>query len=199
MHIISDALNKRNFKLNTLEGAMDCLEVWLHEKKDRLAHSKQVYFNIEILLSKNESLSSLPEQVKEKLRISTLLHDIGYADGINISKFHHVDGYFYLKENGWNESICKCVLFHTHAKELAMMQNRTDILSFYDVELTKEELFITELITLADVHAFPNGEFCLIEQRIENIGERYGFNSTPYEHSKIVEKEMKKLLTIYSF
>lgn len=102
----------------------------------------------------------IPNEWKIMLIQSCYLHDIGYSDRLNYYQFHPLDG---------------AILFHSCAFE-AIKNNRTDLLNIYQDHYklldAQDHLFI-DLVTYCDIHTSPRGESITLEQRINDVVNRY--------------------------
>jgi putative nucleotidyltransferase with HDIG domain len=99
------------------------------------------------------------------------LHDIGYAPDLAVTGFHPLDGARYLRAAGWDDPVCRLVAHHSDAAWQAPLQELGDQLrsEFPDViGLTRDVLWT------ADVTTGPEGQRFTLDERVAEIGQRYG-------------------------
>ena len=116
-----------------------------------------------------------------------LLYDIGRIKG-NTGVRHTIDGYYFLKEQGYDEVARVCI---THAfitgdvrntiGEYDITTSEYDFLRQY-LENIKYDIY-DKLIQLADSMAIPD-RFVLLETRLMDVCLRYGMNDNMLESVK---------------
>jgi putative nucleotidyltransferase with HDIG domain len=99
------------------------------------------------------------------------LHDIGYAPTVASTGFHPLDGARFLRSHGWDDEVCRLVAHHTDAARQADDQGLGDELRAEFAEVGGLE---QDLLWTADATTGPNGERFTLDERIEEIAERYG-------------------------
>ncbi len=191
---ILDYINKRDIEVNTKHGAEKAVEILLRNAKGRMNHSKSVSKVAKLIALE----MGLTEDLVEKVEIASLLHDIGYSDDFKFAHFHPVDGYFYLKYNGWDKLFQTVALHHSLSKNLAET-TRKDVISIYNncEYLTEEEELIVNIVSEADFQVNSIGNIVSFEERLQDIKERYGEN-TPISknaediYSHVVQLKIKR-------
>jgi putative nucleotidyltransferase with HDIG domain len=99
------------------------------------------------------------------------LHDVGYAQDLAATGFHPLDGARYLRSAGWDDQICRLVAHHSDAASHAPSAELV-------VQLRSEFPEVTglppDVLWTADVTTGPDGQRFTLDERIAEIGERYG-------------------------
>ncbi|KQO98774.1 hypothetical protein [Leifsonia sp. Leaf264] len=102
------------------------------------------------------------------------LHDLGYAFP-DVHPWHPLAGALYLREN-WNASIAGYVAWHSTAEHEGPMLG-------YGAELMEFERphnLIQTVVDWADMTTGPRGEAFTLQERLAEIGNRHGKDSTQY-------------------
>lgn len=99
------------------------------------------------------------------------LHDIGYAPAIVDTGYHPLDGARYLRENGWDDQVCRLVAHHTDAARQADGEGLGDQLR---AEFPAVEGIARDIVWTADVTTGPNGERMTLDERLSETALRYG-------------------------
>ncbi len=102
------------------------------------------------------------------------LHDIGYAQSLHDSGFHPLDGARYLRAHGWDGEICRLVAHHTDAAQRVERQDLADLLN---AEFPCIDGIERDILWTADVTTGPTGERVTLDERIDEIVNRYGVDS----------------------
>jgi HD superfamily phosphodiesterase len=183
---------------------LDCLELLgknLEIGSDRYKHSLGVANKVtKIMFSTNyytnKNFINLCIQ-------SAILHDIGYGSNINHNNFHPVDGYLYLKEQGWDRDICLLVLHHSFS-EASAEYSRQDLIQYYNEnELSSIQSEALMVLSYSDILTASNGEETTILSRYENIKERYGESSNVYKFMESIYESnieiIKKMSAIINY
>lgn len=159
--------------INTVKGAEQLALKLLADQPNRLRHVKGVAKHMaEWLAYVGES-----GKVYELHMQIAWLHDIGYSTLLNTEDFHAVDGFEYLKQQGWDYPVYMGVLIHSFSYDLAkyikpqlqevyVVQEQVDYIQRYP------DFF--KYITLVDLHTSPTGGFVTFEDRRTDILSRYG-------------------------
>lgn len=192
MDKILDELNGRSFEVNTLEGAQEVLEHFMGDDGNRLNHCKRVVMNMKRLLE----YTKLDYATRQKMLMVSTLHDIGYSEIVRISGYHPYDGYLYLRENGWDIGLCNLVLLHSFSRELAQGEYPELYHIFMNAERETDSKLIA-LISLADFTSSSTGEKCTLEERVEDIEARYGYESAVTKHAKLASRLLYGDATTY--
>jgi hypothetical protein len=98
------------------------------------------------------------------------LHDIGYSPALTKSGFP-LDGARYLRAHGWPEPVCGLVAHHTDAARLATEYGLGETLRSEFAPLAGVD---RDVLWAADATTGPAGQRLTLEQRIEEISDRYG-------------------------
>jgi HD domain len=99
------------------------------------------------------------------------LHDVGYAPAIARTGFHPLDGARYLCDLGAGQRLCGLVAHHSGAAIEARLRGLDDILV---AEFQEEHSYVADALWYADLTTGPDGEVLTVEERLEEIAERYG-------------------------
>ena len=131
---------------------------------------------------------------ENKAYIFGLLYDIGRVKG-NTGVRHTVDGYLFLKEQGYEEVSRICITHAFITKEVTNTIGEYDITSGeYDfIRRFLEEVSFDEydeLIQLADSMALPD-RIVLVETRLMDVCLRYGMDEKALENTKGIYKILK--------
>lgn len=118
---------------------------------------------------------------------SAYLHDIGYSEEINHTKFHPYDGYMYLKKLGISDNISLPVLYHTGSELLVHMfpsKFHSEVVEFFKKEsiITIEQMKYISLLDSSDIRINSEGVEVSVEDRLQDIVNRYGENHYLVEH-----------------
>lgn len=98
------------------------------------------------------------------------LHDLGYAADVVVTGFHPLDGARHLRSMGAPDRLCCLVANHTHAWVEAEARGLAEALA---AEFPAEDSLVADALTYADLTTGPDGARVGIEERIEEILERY--------------------------
>lgn len=99
------------------------------------------------------------------------VHDIGYSERIAETGFHPIDGARHLRRLGFDEAIVGLVAHHTCAHVEADLRGLGLALRRefpFDPALPHDELLFCDLTT------GPSGEPVTVEDRLEEVKQRYG-------------------------
>lgn len=110
---------------------------------------------------------ALAEQ--DEIVAAAWLHDIGYAEPLNQTGFHPVDGARFLRDSCFPELVVSLVAFHTGALVEAEERGLSDELTAFAPPPSE----LLDVLTFADVTTSPVGEPIPAEARIEEILSRY--------------------------
>lgn len=108
-------------------------------------------------------------RVPEAVLCAAWLHDIGYAQRVETSGMHAIDGAAYLDLLGLPLEVVSLVAFHTGAEFEAEERGLTDRLLQFD--LPNQDML--DLLTRADLTTSPQGERVAVAERLDEILERY--------------------------
>ncbi|WP_158846230.1 HD domain-containing protein [Saccharothrix deserti] len=101
---------------------------------------------------------------------AAVLHDIGYSPALALTGFHPLDGARYLREATSPERLCALVAHHSCSYLEARLRGLSKELD----EWGDEETSLRDALWWADMTTTPDGERTNINDRIEEIQNRYG-------------------------
>ena len=104
------------------------------------------------------------------------LHDIGYAEPVQRSTFHPVDGAWFLRRRRWAEAVAGLVAQHSGARFVAAVRGLDPLMQPFGAE----EYFagpLAEALTFADQTTGPAGEEMDVETRLADMLHRHGSDS----------------------
>jgi hypothetical protein len=115
--------------------------------------------------------ASLPFEGDERERLvaAAYLHDIGYAPELAATGFHPLDGARHLRSLG-DEDLARLVAHHTNARYEAGLRG----IDGYEDEFPYSGTLLDDALTFCDLTTSPDGELVTIEDRVEEIVQRYG-------------------------
>jgi putative nucleotidyltransferase with HDIG domain len=99
------------------------------------------------------------------------LHDIGYADAVEDTGFHPLDGGHYLRRLGLDEQIVRLVAHHSFALLEAAERGPDGELA---AEFPPGNPTLTDALCFTDMTTSPDGEPVEPGDRLAEIQERYG-------------------------
>lgn len=102
------------------------------------------------------------------------LHDIGYSSATTGTGFHPIDGARYLRARDWDETVCRLVAHHSDAASQVPTRHLGDQLR---AEFPEVVGLARDVLWTADVTTGPSGQRCTLDERIAEIGERYGWQN----------------------
>ena len=120
--------------------------------------------------------AAVPAPRRPILVAAAWLHDIGYAEPLRRSRFHALDGAWYLQEHGWDLNVAGLVAHHSAAALVAHVLDLDD-----DMRAFPESLYATgplaDALTCADQTTAPDGSAVDVEQRMADMLRRHGPDS----------------------
>lgn len=166
-----------------IETAIDLVDSFLSDTTTKYEHTYGVYSNV--LKNIRKYCNHITFSEKNHLIQASLLHDLGYSDRLNKVDFHPVDGFNYLKESGFDDTVYKLVLYHSYSDVLCM-QTRPSLYHYYiENTLTSKEKELLDILSLSDFTSDVEGTPVSLRERLEGILERHG-NSDVYRHAEMV-------------
>lgn len=114
----------------------------------------------------------------ELIEAAGYLHDIGYASALQDTGFHPVDGARFLRSVGYEPRVINLVAHHSCAHIEAGLRGLGQILSQefpYDPSLPHDALCYCDMTTR------PDGRPTTVEERLDDVLERYGPESIVHE------------------
>lgn len=142
-------------------------------------HSKRYQHILGVTQMMKELLPSLsiPDDWKSMLITACYLHDIGYSPKLSQYGFHPLDGAIFAAQQQFPKPIVAAVLFHTGAIESAKEEKDPNILAIYQQHqplLDEQDQLFIKLVTYCDLQTSPTGERITLQERIDEICDRYG-------------------------
>ena len=113
---------------------------------------------------------------QDEIIAAAWLHDIGYAEPLNRTGFHPVDGARFLRDSSFPELVVSLVAFHTRAVVEAEERGLSDEFAVF-VEPPRGLL---DVLTFADMTTSPTGDPISARERIEEILSRYPADDPVY-------------------
>jgi putative nucleotidyltransferase with HDIG domain len=150
------------------------LAEFLPSEEKRYHHILGVVRHMQTILPRLE----LEQETKELLIQAAYLHDVGYSKQLNQYNFHPLDGAVFAQQAGFPKPVIAAVLFHSEAIE-TVRENRNDLLPIYSLNqklLDEQDRLFIDLVTYCDVQTSPKGEKVSLDERVQDVVERYGEN-----------------------
>lgn len=154
-------------RINTSDTA-ELADRLLIDAGTRLAHSAAV------ATQAARAAGLLEEPWRSALTPAAWLHDIGYSEQVARTGFHPLDGARWLRDRGWPAEVCQLVAWHTEAGIEAGIRGLDRDLA---AEFDQPPLAAAAALSWADMTSSPTGELCTVDQRIDDILERYALGS----------------------
>lgn len=124
------------------------------------------------------SVAALASEVASALRLdetlltaAAWLHDIGYAPSVQRTGSHALDGARHLRERGVDRRIVKLVAHHSCA---VVEAEERGLASELLAEFPAETSVLTDALWYCDMMTGPAGERVTLEERLDEIRNRYG-------------------------
>ena len=137
---------------------------------DALAGDRRVH-SLAVGAKAAEAADLVPASLRADLVSAATLHDIGY--GHVDSGFHPLDGARYLASIGFPRAVCNLVINHS-ASSIEADERGLDR-SVFDEFAVDVDLGATHAVLWwADMTTGPRGEDVTVEERLDEICERYG-------------------------
>jgi putative nucleotidyltransferase with HDIG domain len=131
----------------------------------RWAHSQGV-------AARARSLAPVLGADADLIEAAAWLHDIGYAPGLATTSLHQLDGARYLRDTQHAGALlCRLVAHHSCAIIEASERGLADVLSS---EFDPAPDALASVLTCCDMTTGPDGEPVPVQQRLAEIGDRYG-------------------------
>lgn len=111
----------------------------------------------------------LPENERPAVIAAALVHDLGYAEGIAATDFHHLDGARYLAGLG-EHRLAGLVAYHSAGRWEAEARGLTQELDAFD----EERSLTADVLAYADLLTSPEGTDVDFSERLEEVERRYG-------------------------
>lgn len=124
----------------------------------------------------NELSGTVDEPDRPVLVAAAWLHDIGYAPDLIKTGMHSIDGALYLKDLDYPERIVALVAHHTGARYEAAERGLIKELDRFP----REESAVADALAAADLTTSPDGMPITVQDRIDEILNRYPEHSSVY-------------------
>ena len=113
----------------------------------------------------------VPEGDSDLLVAAAYLHDIGYSPALVVTGFHPLDGARWIRDQGQDPRLARLVGHHSCARYEAQVRGLLDVLL---AEFAPEDSATYDALVFCDMTTGPTGKIVALEQRIEDIYQRYG-------------------------
>jgi putative nucleotidyltransferase with HDIG domain len=107
----------------------------------------------------------------EVLAVAAWLHDIGYAPDVVDTGLHALDGARWLVRRGWDRRIAGLVANHSGALHEATERGMASALRD---AFPQEKSTTADALWFVDMTTGPDGEDLTVQERLEEIRQRYG-------------------------
>jgi hypothetical protein len=150
-----------------IDAAGELVARILEENPERLNHCAAVAGRAREL-----AVTVAPPAV-DPLVAAAWLHDIGYGSLALHSGFHPLDGALFLRGEGWSEAVCALVAHHSGSRFVARVLGLDDRLR--EFEFVEDP--VSDVLTVADNSAGPNGTIMAVDERLREKLTRHGPHS----------------------
>ncbi|WP_035738632.1 HD domain-containing protein [Glycomyces arizonensis] len=136
--------------------------------------------HVTAVAAKAERLAPLlpAERDRHALVAAAVLHDVGYAPMVTETGFHPLDGARWLRSIKFEDRVAALVAHHTNAVVEAELRGLdADLLAEFD----REDSPVTDLLWFCDLTTGPDGQDFSVQERVEEVRERYGPSSVVRE------------------
>jgi putative nucleotidyltransferase with HDIG domain len=134
-------------------------------KDDRRAHSLAVGRKAEA------AAAGIAPAMRADLTAAAVLHDIGY--GHVETGFHPLDGARFLARAGFSPVVCNLVVRHS-ASTYEAEERGIDLAVYADFAVDQDLSEAHAVLWWADLTTGPQGQDVTVEDRLDEIGARYG-------------------------
>lgn len=136
--------------------------------------------------------ASVGDPTGEQLVVAAFLHDIGYAPLVVDTGFHPLDGARYLRSRGIDEVVCQLVAYHSAAIVEAHLRGLSQPLTSEFADIDGD---VSDALWYCDMVTAPDGQRCTIDERLDEIRERYGPNDVVTKFTYQAEPELRAAVT----
>jgi hypothetical protein len=154
-------------KIPTHDEARDVVRDLLSGLPNRLAHSLAVGETCARVADRG----GLRRSWADLATVAAYLHDVGYSPRIKAVNFHPIDGARYLRRIGW-EALVPFVAHHSQA----FLQAEVLGLNLTEFKLVRG--VVQDLVDYSDVRTGPAGQRMTPDERLAEIVERHGTDSS---------------------
>ncbi|MET7407839.1 HDIG domain-containing metalloprotein [Streptomyces parvulus] len=149
--------------LDTPRGAAELAESLLPQLGHRWLHTQAVAARAK------EATAAVSEADRDLLVAAAWLHDIGCAPELRDTGFHPLDGARHLESLGAPARLVRLIAHHSGAVYEAEQRGLSEELAAYE----REDSFVLDALTFADMSAGAAGQSCSFDERIDEILVRY--------------------------
>jgi hypothetical protein len=96
------------------------------------------------------------------------LHDIGYAESVQLTGFHPADGALFCRREGFDELVVSLVAFHSGAPAEARERGINALSAF-----SEPPQHLLDALTFCDLTTGPDGSAVAASDRLEEVLRRY--------------------------
>lgn len=112
---------------------------------------------------------ALPAAERPVLMAAAYVHDIGYAQDLQRTGLHQLDGALYLRALG-QERLARLVAHHSEARfEIVLSGHGSELATF-----PREESATAAALTYCDLTTGPDGDAVAFSERLREVYRRYG-------------------------
>ncbi len=154
-------------KIPSFDEARDVVRELLSGLPNRLAHTLAVGETCAVVAEHGRVRRSWADLAI----VAAYLHDVGYSPDIKAVNFHPIDGARYLRRIGW-EALVPFVAHHSQAFLQA------EILGLNLAEFKRVRGVVQDLVDYSDVRTGPVGQRMTPDERLAEIVERHGTDSS---------------------
>ncbi|MFF7605120.1 HDIG domain-containing metalloprotein [Streptomyces parvulus] len=149
--------------LDTPRGAAELAGSLLPQLGNRWLHTQAVAARAK------EATAAVSEADRDLLVAAAWLHDIGCAPELRDTGFHPLDGARHLELRGAPARLVRLVAHHSGAVYEAEQRGLSEELAAYE----REDSFVLDALTFANMSAGPAGQSFSFDERIDEILVRY--------------------------
>jgi putative nucleotidyltransferase with HDIG domain len=153
---------------------MNTLASWAHQLARALLQEALPgrWAHVQGVAARARSLAPVLGADADLIEAAAWLHDIGYAPGLAATGLHQLDGARYLRDAQHADALlCRLVAHHSCAIIEAGERGLADVLSS---EFDPAPDALASVLTCCDMTTSPDGEPVPVQQRLAEIGDRYG-------------------------
>lgn len=158
----------------------------------RLAHMRQACRTAQRIVTQMGYEAALAE----KIVTAALFHDVGYSEKLRNTGFHPLDGAAYLAHCNAPEEVIEAVLWHSSTP--VDIESLPEIKKIYDRFPTPDfDGIIHDAVRYCDFRTSPLGEAYSFGQRILELENRFGADSTPPHTARCSLPKARRVQSLY--
>lgn len=168
----------------TANDPSDLVAELLGKTGTRLAHSVGVARRAEQLTT------DWTTSKRKHVTTAAYLHDIGYSSKCRRTGWHPYDGALWLADNGYDLPLCQLVLWHTASWHEGRLRGLLDtaVTRFGPPDTNSIEVAV---LTASDLLTGPTGQPLTIDERVDDIKNRYSSESVVARALTKAETDMR--------